>query len=559
VNREHQIVIDVQTSADKIDQWVEELMSPCGADLEIEGENETESSLCYPVVLVEAEPEQRLLLDISSAGPLWHTLEADTRVRLSGKRRHTKILSSPLEVGQSFLRAGKTFCYVSYPEEFQVSVRRNAFRAPLRKGMTTLIVLRRENPKTQLCGHLKDLSVTGCQVQLPVKAANVMAANLATMALEITFPNGMTLELMGDPRHHHIDVESGVISAGFEFQGLTAQQSRTLWYCVREIEREYARGAGDGRELKPSPLFVGKAGEKAPDYLNHSHYATPMARLLAHTADYISTQILSLKTGEDIDAVTLSRQADNLLSLLSRDREGVLFALGCISDQPELVRHCLAVAVRLTDIANFLHMPREATKAVAACGMIHDLGKVLSSDIAASSGESTRAAADHVDLLLDKLTHCRWLSREVVREVIGQINERNDGSGYPQGLKRNELSELGRLAAVVDMAESLRMGLPGSGPSPTMQVQRILLDHTDQFDEKWVRFYFRHFGRIPVGSLVRFVSGQYGWVSTINAEGGIASVYSATGPAAITTENLGPELTGKALHIHGEAQEVVHL
>lgn len=554
VDREHQIIIEVQDSPDKIAKWIDELMQSAGADLQLDGESSSASG-SVPVVLVDAEPGNWILLDISSASGACENLNSDAGVRLCGQRNHKKIISSSLTLGEIYQSAGRTFCYVSYPTDFQVLVRRNAFRAELRKGLVVQARLRPQTATDDLHGTLRDLSVTGCQLQLPAKSANILAEKHRRFSLSMTFPNGSTMVLEAELRHHHVEVEAGAIYAGFEFQSLSSPQSRSLWYCVREIEREFARGAGGGRELKPSPLFERTAGEPPASNTASSHYATPMARLLAHSADYISTQILALKSGENIDSVQLSRQADYLLSLLHQDREAALFALCCINDQPPLVQHCLAVAVRLTDIANSLHMPREAIKAIAACGMIHDIGKALLPQTSASSVDGNQ----HVTLLRERLTQCRWLSQEVIREVVEQINERNDGSGYPRGLSREDISELGRLAAVVDEVEVLRAGANGQGPMTATQARENLISHSQQFEDKWSRFYFRHFGEIPVGSLVRFDNGHYGWVSKHDLQGHIDEAYSISAPMTLTADNSGDISSADKLQYFGAAREVIHL
>ncbi len=558
MDRQHEIIIEVQDSPDKVGAWLEQLMQSEGADVLLDDGNDVPDGLALPVILKDAEPGNWVLLDISSARGLWDELQEECKVRLVGRRDHKNILSSALTPGERYQSAGKTYCYVSYPEQFKVMVRRNAFRAEMRKGLECTVELHTDGDHDPLCGNLKDLSVTGCQVQFPVKAVNTLIDESLQLRLNFRFPNGMTLDTLAELRHHKVDVAGGVINAGFEFVAVATEQSKSLWYFVREIEREFARGASAGRELKASALFERQSGTRPVRPNNHNHYATPMARLLGPSADYIATLILALRSDEDIDPILLSRQADQLLSLLSRDREEMLFAVHCIHDQSPLVSHCLEVAVRLADIARTLHMPHETVKAIAACGMIHDLGMALleSTD---DEGHNPADSAIHVQLLTSKLTKCRWLSDEVIRELIKQVNERADGSGYPRRLRLENISELGRLAAVVDTVATLRSHNHASSPMTADQVSSYFEGHQQQFDHKWCRFYFRHFGSIPIGSLVRFESGLYGWVTRLDDHKQIKAVIGANTPTLLTADNLGEEIVGEALSTLGKPREVVRL
>lgn len=558
MDRQHEIIIEVQDSPAKVGAWLDQLMQSEGADVLLDDGNDIPDGLALPVILKDAEPGNWVLLDISSARGLWDELQDDSRVRLVGRRDHKDILSSALTPGERYQSAGKTYCYVSYPEQFKVLVRRNAFRAEMRKGLECTVVMRADGGTEPLAGQLKDLSVTGCQVQFPVKAVYTLIDQSLQLHLNLLFPNGMALDVMAELRHHRVDVAGGVINAGFEFIDLTTEQSKSLWYFVREIEREFARGASAGRELNASALFERQPGARPINQTNHSHYATPMARLLASNADYISTLILALRNNEEIDPILLSRQADQLLALLTRDREGVLFGVHCINDQPPLVSHCLELAVRLADIARTLHMPHETVKAIAACGMVHDLGKALLNPSSNDEDEQPDTSS-HVPLLTAKLTKCRWLSDDVIRELIKQVNERADGSGYPNGLTLEGISELGRLAAVVDTVATLRSRDNESSAMTAEQVATYFDRHRTQFDDKWCRFYFRHFGAIPIGSLVRFESGLYGWVTRLDDQRNIKSVIGTNTPMLLTANNLGEEITGDGLHALGKPREVIRL
>ncbi|HBN59731.1 MAG TPA: phosphohydrolase, partial [Halomonas sp.] len=67
-----------------------------------------------------------------------------------------------------------------------------------------------------------------------------------------------------------------------------------------------------------------------------------------------------------------------------------------------------------------------------------------------------QALSEHVSLLMARLHTCQWLSATVAQAVIGGINERLDGSGYPAGITGDDINELAKASAVVDVVEAMR-------------------------------------------------------------------------------------------------------
>jgi HD-GYP domain-containing protein (c-di-GMP phosphodiesterase class II) len=65
------------------------------------------------------------------------------------------------------------------------------------------------------------------------------------------------------------------------------------------------------------------------------------------------------------------------------------------------------------------------------------------------------------------------LPPEVIQFVEGH-HERLDGSGYPHGLKRAEVSMIARIGAVADMYDALTSERPYRGPEMPQQAMAIL-------------------------------------------------------------------------------------
>lgn len=132
-------------------------------------------------------------------------------------------------------------------------------------------------------------------------------------------------------------------------------------------------------------------------------------------------------------------------------------------------KHARNVARLAVRIANAFSLPREDLLAIAVGGVVHDLGKLMvPAEVLETPGELTseewelvRAHPACGDLLVAPHVH-----HPIVRSVIRWHHERVDGSGYPDGLRGNEIPLPARIVAVADAYEAIVATRPYSVPRP---------------------------------------------------------------------------------------------
>lgn len=502
-----------------IESLLDSLIQPGGASLLLDKPESTP----LPVVLMEQVPAESLAMDITAVREIGGELRRGLGFRLLGQVQGKIVRTPLLKMVESETVDGRVICRCEYPLYLEEMQRREAFRARLRLGMEVGAILRGDGEAT-VQGDLKDLSQQGCQLELPASAASLLSA-VAMIEIELCFPNGTRFAVKAAACHTVADADRQTIRVGFRFQGCNAEQERKLWFFVREIEREssrYVEEADVGR--LPSMLFQSQSVASAPvGRRNLLSYPTPMARRLARVAGYLDAQLLELQQGDGIGSIQLSRHADMLLMLADEDMEALQFATRCLSREPWLVRHGLAVAVHILALANGSTVPRDVRKALAASAMVHDLGKglvpgeLLSATSLQANGYARLQA--HVPLLMKALAGCQWLSAGVAKAVVEGVNERLDGSGYPAGHDGDHLQELSRMSAVVDVVDAMRRDRPDRPAWRIDAVYRHLLTHPGQFDPRWVKRYIQRFGLRPIGSLVRFASGDMAWIQRLDQQG----------------------------------------
>lgn len=497
--------------------YLEALGQPGVASLRLQSGNSEE----HPLVVAEEEIDSHLIFEFTAIRDVVPALRAGAKFTVFGYTSGGYVRTEPMKVKSFESKDGRLFGTVDWPEQIEVKQRRASFRATLRIGMEVGVYLRssdHEGDETiELHGDLRDLSADGCLAEFSIyDGASKVLPNQSTV-IELYFPNGRTLELMAGVRHVRTDTDRKVLSVGFEFQNVDQELHKELWNLVKEIERESSRSAGGGDNRTPSELFRVKDPETTRLGRRRSHdYPTPIAKRLATIAGYLDSQMILLKQEGAFDPYQLSVQTDHLLDLLQEDREGALFALHCLYRESRWVQHGVAVATRLADLLYSLRVPHTVLKAATAAAMVHDLGKgVVNQEIWRATTLSKPMyidMQDHVPQVLDAAKKVKWLAPAIRDNVIGQINERLDGTGYPQHLKSDAIGQLARAAMVIDAMDALQRSRPDRPAVHAIAAVSLLKSVKGRYDPVWMERYLERFGKLPIGSLLKFENGQMAWV-----------------------------------------------
>jgi len=145
--------------------------------------------------------------------------------------------------------------------------------------------------------------------------------------------------------------------------------------------------------------------------------------------------------------------------------DSVLCTLGLSVEarDPYTEGHCERLAQNAGDLGRYLGVEEECVVALQRGGYLHDLGKIAVPDEILKKG-SDLTPAEWVIMKQHPVTGetiCRPLkSLRLVLPIIRHHHEHSDGSGYPDGLRANEIPLLPRILQVVDIYDALRTARP---------------------------------------------------------------------------------------------------
>src|SRR5258706_6125812 len=145
--------------------------------------------------------------------------------------------------------------------------------------------------------------------------------------------------------------------------------------------------------------------------------------------------------------------------------DSVLCTLGLSveSRDPYTEGHCERLAVRAADLGRHLGLDEDSIVALRRGGYLHDLGKIAVPDAILKKGSDLTLQEWEI-MKQHPVTGeniCKPLkSLRLVLPIIRHHHEHADGSGYPDGLRADEIPLLPRILQVVDVDDALRTARP---------------------------------------------------------------------------------------------------
>jgi len=188
------------------------------------------------------------------------------------------------------------------------------------------------------------------------------------------------------------------------------------------------------------------------------------------------------------------------------------------NDQEFMYHHNLSVAVIAIAISQGMGLSSHDQIQIGTCAVLHDMGKLmLSAEIQLKvppyTEEEEAEVRTHAEIGYDSLKMWGILTEDQ-REAIRYHHERLDGSGYPQGLRINDIPLWAKIIAVADVYEAMTNARPpAKSASPTATLEHLLMHVGIHFDKAVVQSLYNKIEFYPMGSFVMLSNEQFALVT----------------------------------------------
>ncbi len=244
------------------------------------------------------------------------------------------------------------------------------------------------------------------------------------------------------------------------------------------------------------------------------------ARKIVKEARNLAKKLLNQTfDGKLVEVEELNAWADELIESVLVDSDALQCVSALRSKDQYLLEHSVNVACLLVTFGKHLGLDRQMLKELAVGGIVHDIGKIkVDNNILHKPG---RLNAEEFELMKMHQVYAKDMKTvkslsQVSRDVCLMHHEKLDGTGYPTGLKADEIPLHGRMSAIVDIYDALTADRVYKKAMSSAEAFKVLLSLTpNHLDRELVYKFINCIGVYPVGSVVELSDFRLGivWVS----------------------------------------------
>lgn len=301
-----------------------------------------------------------------------------------------------------------------------------------------------------------------------------------------------------------------------------SSQQRRLTQRAASTQTDAAKPENNGsRTPLMSRLFKSKRGPDA-----RRDIVTPVSRAkpaFDQTRKLVRDVFDEVRLGKSIDTPQTKEVVSKCVDQVIQNPDAMMLLTSIKNKDDYTAEHCLNVSVLSIVLGKALGMERERLEVLGACGLLHDVGKILSPDeVLKKPGRLTPE-----EFLIMKMhpTQGRDIlmsSSQVIGasiDVAHSHHERLDGSGYPRGLSEDSLSLFTRIVTVVDVYDAITSHRIYAEGRTSIEAFKILqAQGGNHYDSDLVSTLIKTVGVYPPGSVVQITTGEIGVVVRANKD-----------------------------------------
>lgn len=218
-----------------------------------------------------------------------------------------------------------------------------------------------------------------------------------------------------------------------------------------------------------------------------------------------------------LDATEVQTAAAQLAESIIRNPDALLLMSKMREASANAHARALQVSIIMMVFARHLQLDPDEMKLLGLLGLLQDIGKTrLPAALLHKKGpltpDETEIVKKHVELSAHILGATRGLPSRLAPLTMLH-HERQDGTGYPRGLKAYQIGLYGSIAAICDAYDALTAFRPYAEQlAPSAAVVHLLKERGTGFHAGLVEQFIQCLGAFPIGAVIELNSGETGVV-----------------------------------------------
>ena len=301
--------------------------------------------------------------------------------------------------------------------------------------------------------------------------------------------------------HEKIEAEGGITVSS---EGLVERLRQT---GLTMVSIDTQKGDDLPEDVKP----LTDPNRKPPPEGRLVHYDEEIERATEvrnATTDTLKETMADVASGKGVDVEKVSHASAVITESIMRNVDAMVSLTRIKQHDPYTAMHCMNVCTLVVAVAQADGTDAGTLTMITTATLLHDVGKTrVPLEILNKPGRfephELEEMRKHAAYSADIMREGGELSEEAIA-IASQHHEMLDGSGYPGGLKGDEIHPYGRMTAVADVYDALTAKRVYKPAMPMHQaLMRLHKNKGTEFDEHFVDLFVKALGVYPVGSLVQ--------------------------------------------------------
>lgn len=264
-----------------------------------------------------------------------------------------------------------------------------------------------------------------------------------------------------------------------------------------------------------SELKIPVYGEKS-DYFSRKRIKK-VEKFIEEMTDRLESAMKKLEVDESTSIKEIENMSYQILDEM-KDFKVVFETIANSSNvDAKMYRHSVNVSIIASMIGKWMKMGESSILEISKSAILHDIGKTRLPEELLHKREYTKEERflvnKHPLLGYEILKNISTLSKEVKDGVLTH-HERNDGSGFPQGIKADKIPLIGKIVAIAEAFDNKVYGMKESPVKALEELQRDLF--LGKFDPKCAMAFIRNMAIYYEGEDVVLNTGEVATIIKMN-------------------------------------------
>ncbi len=244
-------------------------------------------------------------------------------------------------------------------------------------------------------------------------------------------------------------------------------------------------------------------------------------RLHRRTHEYVNVMLEDARLGRSLDAGGARALISEMVDAVIADENAMLWLAQLKRRDEYTTLHSINVCILALLFGRHLNFSAEQLREIGHGALLHDVGKMrVPVELLNKPSELTD---DELQLLKKHSTYGYEMLKDTgimssgALDIVYSHHERIDGSGYPRGLRGDQIGDYAMLVSIVDVYDAITSDrVYHLGMSPHEALNLMYEWEAKNFPHELLEEFIKCLGIYPIGSIVELNTGEVGVVMTVN-------------------------------------------